>query len=544
MVSRRFEMMYSTTPNPSPPRVNRLGRSAWLIMGVAFAMSASMIVPAVLFGDKFKNGDGPTVVVVGAVAGGVLILWSVVLAIRALFAGERSLLPILLVNFATLLPAAGGCYGWYLLPSAADRDSIFEIAILCCALIPFLSFACITGTVAIKILLSIVERRRVRHGLPLWSRRRRWRNALALWSVYALLLGFVSIPVATFLVSARIWSDHGSIDFEHGSSFRIAVLKESPKLIRDISESILYASNSRKSLAILLSNDLVSLAKLETRVHDTDLEISRCALDGLVKHRPQLAARHAEEIAENFVPRSAAGAEYVEMLHECVAQYGTSAQKKAELQRVLNGKNVGGSAVFYALSLGDRDESLIPILDAILRSDDNFNYGALIPLFKWLPGDRIISLFQSAVPNLHARRRCISFVLSANHVLATKMFLMLIEHESNVVRLEALERGLPLWCLDPAQKGNCVRRLLELLNEDVVSQRRGAAKCLLTTFDFERQGLKSSSSIQDVFDFGGKSENILPETREETDEFGQIRADAEEWLRTHDSSIVNPPPPH
>ena len=524
--------METQTPTPSPPRVNRLGRSAWLIMGVAFAMSASMIAPAILFGDKFINGDGPTVVVVGVVAGGVLILWSVVLAVRALFASERSLLPILLVNFATLLPAACGCYGWYLLPGVADRDSVFEIAILCCVLIPFLSFACITGTIAIKILFSFVERRRFRSGLPLWSRRQRWRNALSLWSVYTLLLGLVTIPVATFSVSAHLWSDHSGIDFDHGSRLRIAVLKESPNLIRDISESILYALNSRKSLAILLSYDLVSLSKLEKRVHATDFEISRCALTGLVKHRPQLAARHAEEIAENFVPRSINGAEYLEMLHECVAQFGTHAQKKAELQRVLDGKNVGGNGIFYALSLGERDESLVPILEAILRSDNQFNCGALIPLTKWLPDDRIISLFQSAVTKLNLRRRCISIVLSAKPVLATKMFLMLIVHENNVVRLEALERGIS-WSLDPAQKVDCVRRLLELLNEDDVSQRRGAAKCLVTMLDFEeRHGPKSSSRIQSVFDSGGKVGNLLPETRGETEAFGLIREVAEDWLRT------------
>lgn len=540
-------MMDSTTPTPSPSRMNRLGRSAWLIMGVAFAMSASMILPAILFGDKFKNGDGPTVVVVGAVAGGVLILWSVVLAVRALIAGEGSFWPMLLINFATLIPAAGGCFGWFLLPSAADRDSIFEIAILCCVLIPSLSFACITGTIAIKILFSIVERRRVRAGRPSWSRRQRWRNALALWGVYALLLGLVSIPAATFLVSARLWSDHGSIDFEHGSHFRIAVLKESPNLIRDISESILYALNSRKSLTILLSYDLVSLAKLEKRVHDTDLEISRCALKGLVKHRPQLAVRNAEEIAENFVPRSSDGAEYLEMLHECVAQFGTSAQKKVELQRFLNGKNTGDNGVFYALLRGECDESLIPILTEMLHSSAPRHELALLPLIKWLPEDRAVEIFQNAVAKMtgYPRRSYMTMALSERKSLATKMFFMLLAHENKDVRLEALAQGISQRKLDPIRKGECVRKLLEFLDGNDIPQRRGAAKCLAMILDVEeRYSRNLILKIENIVDPVRKSGNLLPETPAETEAFKTIRADAEEWLRKHDSSIGNPPAPH
>ena len=134
--------MESTTPNPSPPHVNRLGRTAWLIMGVAFAMSGTMIVPALVFRERFTDSEDIVLIVVGAIIGAVLLLWSAVQSLRALYAGAKSKAHLAILMIALGIPAVLGIGGWSQLADWRDRSANLEIAaLLGCVLMPFIFLA-------------------------------------------------------------------------------------------------------------------------------------------------------------------------------------------------------------------------------------------------------------------------------------------------------------------------------------------------------------------------------------------------------------------
>jgi hypothetical protein len=114
---------------PAPPvrSKTRYGRTAWLVFLAAIVGAGSMFAIIYFSGGNDRNATLRVESAFGWALGAaiVLLLWSVVLAIRALYRNEKSWPPMLLLNVIVMLPAllAIPVWLWPPTPRIAHDDS-------------------------------------------------------------------------------------------------------------------------------------------------------------------------------------------------------------------------------------------------------------------------------------------------------------------------------------------------------------------------------------------------------------------------------------
>ena len=226
------------TPAP-PARSSRLGRSAWLVFGGGLLLLALTVGFGFLAEPYMRHEEVATIAVIGLLSGGVFTLWSIVLAIRALWAGERQTLPILLLLFlAAVLMGGFGVACWFDdVPSTYNefnRVRSWPHRLFLPVILPFVFFVCLTGVPLILWLLRRRKRILLQNGAPELSRRESWRFVLPWAAVYALLCGVILIPMPLFVMCVKC---EGGI--------RTEIVAHTPDFFRDATEALLYRFSGR-----------------------------------------------------------------------------------------------------------------------------------------------------------------------------------------------------------------------------------------------------------------------------------------------------------
>jgi len=524
-----------TPPSPSPS--SRLGRSAWLVLGAALLSGGGLIA----VGTFISGGtvDKEQIVWMGALIGGVFCVWAVVLALRALWRGERAMLPLGLLNLMALAAGALGVWMWARVPEV-NGEFVWYLDTGLPLAIPFCAAASLSGTVVLSCALRWIERRRMRSGKPVLTQRERCWLLVKLGVPFLTLLALILLPVPIFLyLTAR--------DFKMEPP---ALVKAAPNFVRDPAERVARTCMEWKWMEAwghvewrLLENQLVSNARLIERAGDPDVKLRIVAICALVEHEPKLAARFAVETIETAQPNSR-GFDFVCFeLAEIVAKRGSSDERCRLLRKALANSatelTLAQTSFFEKLAEQPRDDAVIPLLEQLAGSATLKRAANLKPLIEWLPEDEAIQLISAELDSGdHIRQRDTIIWLRPSRIsLWKRKFFLQLDHPDINVRRLTLESRLSMlipYSIDQTARIECVRKLLTILEQHDVCMKRGAARALC-----DLCWIGSTFHIQEVLCASSKTPIISGgtpclETPEETADFKTIRAEAEKWLKQNE----------
>ena len=405
-------------------------------------------------GPHMGQEEVATIAVIGLLSGGVFTLWAVVLAIRALWAGERQTLPILLLILVVAIPMGGfGVASWnddY--ESIGETTSDFKywtFTYFLPVIFPFISFVALTGAPLFLWLQRRRKRSRMRAGGVEFSRRERWRFALKCMSVYTMLSAVILIPMPLFVMCA-VW--HGGI--------RTEVAERTPDFIRDASEALLYRLYENETLDLdtyedyILSRGLVSPLRLNDRIFDLKPRVSALATRGIFEHFPKRAADFGElKIGKNSI------------LDYYLGKYGSTAQRLAAIRTAQSGKYVSDQ-FFKGLSEGKPDAEVNIELEKYLAGNVPSRSAALAAIVQWSPESQRFKLIHDFMFNSDVKE-------VSEFLTRTREFFLVsqyesfalwdaLEHPDYTVRFLAVSRLDINFNLKPITLGIFLRKLVTL----------------------------------------------------------------------------------
>lgn len=511
---------------------SRFGRTAWMVFGAGWLAATGMITVGTIAEPYAAKRGVEHLIPVFAVAlaiGGVGTVWALVLALRALWRGEKPGLPVWLIHVTTLLPAAYGLVHWFPLPEHVLLQKEWMDELYLPVLLPFWSLAWISGWTVIPRVMRRWERRRVAKGRPEYTPRQFFRACLLWLWAYTILLGTILLPLPLYLHCYLHWP------FTLGRKW---VAENTPLPIRNAAERILSLDlNIRWGHAQqrLLRQGRVSRERLMLRYGDANGAVSLAALIGASKSEPQWAADRAAEILANpaLAPTSSLRVDAQNLL----AKFGTTLQRRTYLEYLVRNGSPLIRGFLFSLRDAPRDEALLPDLEKLLQSQAPDREYALLPLISWLPLEKTEPLLERLCDEDNAYLELVAKDTGAAFAaLKTKLFFHFIEHRDVAVRRKVLDCFYLPEKLG-AEKPKLVQALLKKLDSEDLPERRGAARTLAIILNGGGPVLVHTEWLQLVYtpenlaapvETGGKP---LAESPAETKAVKDAREVAETWLR-------------
>jgi len=285
----------------------------WLAVGVCVAL-----------GNFLKPSRGMQIVGGMALSCAlVLEIWSLLLAIRALWARERKIWPlgVLAVGLIEITIISAlllfGAYNYY-----ADWRSHYGIVVIA----PVVAIASI-----ISIPLAMWRARRAEsRSADVWTKTRRWKRG-AVWFVLLMLpLLSIALPVPLFIHALRLQSHDGRL--LEGSLPRFA-LEHTPIFVGDAVAEHYSTATAWSDMAVYcvaLDSGRVSHERLLNEIHNTKFNNASAALSGLQKRYSVEALELAEKIGIQSKTLGAGGS--LEMTAGIlIAQFGSAEQVRRML---------------------------------------------------------------------------------------------------------------------------------------------------------------------------------------------------------------------
>ena len=485
-------------------RSSRHGRTAWIVLAIGVAAAVTMNVAAAALSLTFRTGEEQVIAIMGLLIGLVFCGWAGALGLRALYFGEKSARPLLLLNVVALLLGGATAWLWREMPRG-DVDDLNWAQMQLPILGPFFAFAFITGCLPIRWMLRRGERKQLNSGAAHWPPRERARRAVAFGLVYCALLAPLLLPVPLYLASAARASDEGAANDRY--------LNSAPDFVRDAGESILSALHEHHWHAVqnrVLKDALVSIPRLQARTLDLDPEIAASALLGLSKRDPAGAANIAEwRLMYVRFP-------VAEMV---LGKCGSAEQRARHLDRIEGASLLYHSEFFEGLAEGPPDVVTFERMKQFAKDKRDGRECALLPLMAWFPRtqfhDYLLGLLDKRDGPLN------DVILNSeryrNAELMNRIMLAALDHQSALVRQTALLRII--IHADCFQNTVMVQKLLSVLPDRHSAQRNMATRALLAIMRDES--------------FGGTRIGI-PTKELSAPEIDIVRTKAEKWLKEHE----------
>jgi hypothetical protein len=396
----QLELAAAPPPEPvvatSPAMNNRRGKTALALKGIAYLFL--MVMLPVLYLVGFQTGEeGFVILAMGSSAFVCLNLWSLWLACRALWLGERAAWPMTLL-VAFLFEASLALSSTWVVPydrwavvetNLALRDLIdWMYAHLLPVLIPFAAVCMVLLTPLAFRIVRVRERKALeRTGMP-WTRRKRWKTGALVLLIGSPILGFILLPAPLYVFSATVHIR----DRKLGDTWCGTVLNATPQWARNQTDTILSALPGSLCRALhceVLSRGEFSLATLQNYLGSTDPDTRRGAWIGLTERYPADAMRLALEALKT-------GAVSNEMAY-LLGQKGDI----ATVRQLISGPSIPRSALWGVYRRRDCT-ALKPELLALARSAGNHGQLAAHILNRELSnteqGELLFNLLQTAAP--------------------------------------------------------------------------------------------------------------------------------------------------
>ncbi|HEY3322568.1 MAG TPA: hypothetical protein VGP72_19060 [Planctomycetota bacterium] len=297
-----------------------LTRSALLIHGLALLAAG---VSAAFFAAKPISVEALAGLGVAVSAATAFACWSLVLAARALAAGERARVPLaIIVLFLFEVLAVGALLtavliwrqsGWYF-----DLDWTFKIGL------PFFGpVAALAALAALGIALLLTRwaerRRRTRGGAP-WDGRERWRYGVRRWLACFVLLLVPPLPWALFFYCIYF----GGHPLEPRGAVYWALIDHTPLWLGESSAAACagYNTSYDSFYRRILWSGCVSTERLLSEAHSHTCPY--IAVDGLFRRHPLEARQLLEEAEKETSPTIKSDVDRAALL--ALVRYGSDAQ--------------------------------------------------------------------------------------------------------------------------------------------------------------------------------------------------------------------------
>ena len=295
--AERIAEAVPTLREAAPPR-EQYGRTGMLVRLGAYAFAAALVVAGSLM--DWGQDD---VYAVCSVAGSsylILMLWSGVLAIRALKHAERAIWPILIamcflldlsifLTITWIVPYGTWAVVHSLPPVRLSIDVMYWLALP--VLVPFALGVTLAG---VPLAFWIVRRFESRAKEP-WPRAKRWKAGTRVMVLVTLLAGLTVLPVPLFVFCAiapqsanSIYYSTGGWRFERKNSWRHHFAQSMPQWVKDAGgKSLELLDPLTKDVDLLVTGrrlilaDFVSVSELKAALTHTDPTIVVAAFAGL-----------------------------------------------------------------------------------------------------------------------------------------------------------------------------------------------------------------------------------------------------------------------
>ncbi|HLX60100.1 MAG TPA: hypothetical protein VKX17_02345 [Planctomycetota bacterium] len=442
---------------------SRHGRTGWIVLAVGVAAAVAMNIAASVLRSAMRTGEENVIAIMGLLIGLVFCGWAGVMGLRALYFGEKSARPLLLLNAVGLLLGGATAWLWREVPRG-EVDEFNWAQMQLPILGPFFAIAFITGSLPIRWLLRRSERKKINSGAAPWTPRERARRAVALALVYCALLAPLLLPVPLYLASAARAKDAASNRY----------LLRAPDFIRDASESVLSELQDYQWRAVqnrVLKEGLVSTDRLSARTLDAHREVADSALIGLSKRDPAWAANIAEwKLLYGWLPSAEA------VLGKC----GSAEQRKRYLDRI-DGSLYVHHNFMEGLAQGPPDAETLEKLKSLIKSNqiDNGNFIALQPVMAWLETSQLeiylMAILDGGDQTLKASVLTAKFY--RDDALLNRIMLAALDRSKSGLRETALQEIDDN--VDRFKNPAVVRKLLPLLSDQDSAQSGMAARALL-----------------------------------------------------------------
>ena len=476
-------------PNPAHADSHR-GRSAALVHGLALVAAALALGAVWAVGPKPISSQTETIkiLVMGLITVAVLTLWSVVLALQALWRGEpgawtMSVLGLFTVEVAAL--SALVCLSGRSMPQQILVRTGLPI------LVPF---GMLVSFVAMPVAFWRVrrdERAEIAAKKPEWNNGRRWKYRFAWYAgIFPVLTAFLlPWPLFPFCACSVNWH----ADSNSQGDWRNSIASHTPDFIRNTVASLLEQSSWTPVVALhqrIVWNGYLSKIELHRHLNGTSRVLNEFALMGILRSEPAAALEFAMEIADGR--------------RTCT--------------------NSMACAAATVIAEGGRAEQIRYCLNSIKSQPVDFTETLIFSLAStpnlqsdvekvWL------KLLADQNPKTRHKAAVYIYYLNAAPDMRTRIILECLKHPDVQVRYGALE-AMTLNCqFQPAQdiQISLVKRLFELLDEHDLIQRRGAVRLLsyIVGAGVNTTPMPGSTS---------------PETSGESKDVEAMRAAARKWL--------------
>ena len=257
------------------------------------------------------TAEGNAVQGVGCAAALVLALWSGVLAIRALVAGEPPGWPVAVLALGLAEAALPCLFVWWPLLISYDPNSPVMDLVVALGLpvfVPFLAFATFLAAPLAWWLTRRAEKKSVANGQPAWERRRCWKRGVAWYAVgfVALTLLVLPYPLYLFCVGSvnKRWYERENKD---ESNWRMTAIGYTPDFVKAFVDG--WVERIPGASAVYLRQKMVNAGKLPkdrilAHLQDSDTGNIYAAWRQLEWNYPRDAAELANSIASGQVPAS------------------------------------------------------------------------------------------------------------------------------------------------------------------------------------------------------------------------------------------------
>ena len=502
------------------------GRSAALVHGLAFLAAALALGAVWAVGMKSKSDDAVKILGMGLIAVAVMTLWSVVLAIQALWRGEprawpRSVLCVFTIEATALCICLG-----------LSIRSVPENTLVRAGLLVFLPFGMLLSVVAVPVAFWRVrraERAEIAAKKPEWNNRRRGKHGFAWYSGIFTILTILLLPWPLFLFCA------GSAANSHGD-WRHPIARRTPDFIRNTVAFLLEQSTLQPVVALheqIVKNGYLSQIELYRHLNGTSSVLKWRAEIGIDNSEPAAALEFAIDVAGGQRTCTTPMAEAAAWI---IGKYGSADQIRDFLNPAKSPPVRFREMLVFRL-IENRRMEFVPELKRLVEMGSPERATALWALITLAPPMEFEQIWLKQLADQNPKTRCeaAGFICNISAPdTRTRMCLACLKHYDVQVRhcfLEVVTFNATLQARQDIQI-SFVERLMELLDEHDLVQRRGAVWLLsyIVGADANKTPKPVSSLSGTSATRGGKPS---PEIPGESETVEVMRAATRKWLTEH-----------
>ena len=471
------------------------GRSAALVHGLAF-LAASLALGAVWFviPDQTKAWK---ILGMGLSAVAVMTLWSIILAIQALWRGESGKWPMGVLGVFTIEVAAlcaSLCLGVLGMPN----NILFRTG-----LPVFVPFGMLVSLVAAPVAFWRARRAEfaeIASKMPEWRNRRRWKHRFAWYAGIFTILTVLLLPWPLFVFCAA--SAHYNYPRSNfPDHWRNSFARHTPDFIRNTVAFLLEQSTLNPLVALhekIVHNGYLSQSELQRHLNGASRVLNRRALNGISMSKPDVALEFALEIADG---RRTCTYPMTYDAGRIMGENGSAEQIRYCLEHANSPPAYFRLSLLNALNGDEPREQILLMLLADQNPETRYEAARLI--------------YHISEPEMYSR-----------------LCLACLKHSDVLIRYGAIEAAMnsdDLSFRRPKIQPTFVERLVELLDEHDLVQRRGAVWLLSNIVGARADSTPApESSLSGIKATRGGTPS--PEIPGESETVETMRMAARKWL--------------